>query len=100
MPTMTDSDNEYIVYGTPLVDEEATVRTAAGGKKDPSLTRSAPVHQQTATDDQGRKRFHGAFTGGFSAGYFNTVGSKVWCCYKAALEALATYGMHAFLECV
>ena len=23
-----------------------------------------------------RKRFHGAFTGGFSAGYFNTVGSK------------------------
>ena len=28
------------------------------------------------TDDKGRRRFHGAFTGGFSAGYFNTVGSK------------------------
>jgi hypothetical protein len=28
------------------------------------------------TDDEGRRRFHGAFTGGFSAGYFNTVGSK------------------------
>jgi hypothetical protein len=28
------------------------------------------------TDAQGRKRFHGAFTGGFSAGYFNTVGSE------------------------
>jgi len=27
-------------------------------------------------DAQGRIRFHGAFTGGFSAGYFNTVGSK------------------------
>lgn len=27
------------------------------------------------TDEQGRQRFHGAFTGGFSAGYFNTVGS-------------------------
>ena len=26
-------------------------------------------------DAQGRRRFHGAFTGGFSAGYFNTVGS-------------------------
>lgn len=26
-------------------------------------------------ESQGRKRFHGAFTGGFSAGYFNTVGS-------------------------
>lgn len=29
-----------------------------------------------ATDENGRRRFHGAFTGGFSAGYFNTVGSK------------------------
>lgn len=27
------------------------------------------------TDEQGRRRFHGAFTGGFSAGYFNSVGS-------------------------
>ncbi len=29
-----------------------------------------------ATDEEGRRRFHGAFTGGFSAGYFNTVGSE------------------------
>ncbi|WFD44197.1 hypothetical protein MPSI1_002863 [Malassezia psittaci] len=29
-----------------------------------------------AYDERGRRRFHGAFTGGFSAGYFNTVGSK------------------------
>jgi hypothetical protein len=35
-----------------------------------------PTWKQVVTDDQGRKRFHGAFTGGFSAGYFNTVGSK------------------------
>lgn len=28
------------------------------------------------TDEEGRRRFHGAFTGGFSAGYYNTVGSK------------------------
>ena len=27
-------------------------------------------------DEKGRRRLHGAFTGGFSAGYFNTVGSK------------------------
>ena len=27
-------------------------------------------------DDEGRRRFHGAFTGGFSAGYFNSVGSQ------------------------
>ena len=31
---------------------------------------------QYALDEQGRRRFHGAFTGGFSAGYYNTVGSK------------------------
>ncbi|KAK9462641.1 uncharacterized protein V1516DRAFT_619711 [Lipomyces oligophaga] len=35
-----------------------------------------PEWQQEARDDQGRRRFHGAFTGGFSAGYYNTVGSK------------------------
>lgn len=35
-----------------------------------------PVWEQIATDNQGRRRFHGAFTGGFSAGYFNTVGSE------------------------
>lgn len=34
------------------------------------------VADQCAYDDQGRRRFHGAFTGGFSAGYFNTVGSR------------------------
>jgi G patch domain-containing protein 1 len=27
-------------------------------------------------DEKGRRRLHGAFTGGFSAGYFNTVGTK------------------------
>jgi hypothetical protein len=33
------------------------------------------VHRQVR-DEKGRRRLHGAFTGGFSAGYFNTVGSK------------------------
>ena len=35
------------------------------------------VQNQIVTDEQGRRRFHGAFSGGFSAGYYNTVGSKV-----------------------
>lgn len=36
-----------------------------------------PLQEQTVKDEKGRfKRFHGAFTGGFSAGYFNTVGTK------------------------
>lgn len=35
-----------------------------------------PIWKQEAKGIDGRKRFHGAFTGGFSAGYYNTVGSK------------------------
>lgn len=35
-----------------------------------------PLHLQEVRDERGRRRLHGAFTGGWSAGYFNTVGSK------------------------
>jgi G patch domain-containing protein 1 len=34
------------------------------------------LEEQIVTDERGRRRFHGAFTGGFSAGFFNSVGSK------------------------
>ncbi|WIA14052.1 hypothetical protein OEZ85_002606 [Tetradesmus obliquus] len=74
---MAESDeDDYVFYGTSLQDEGETTAPAAGSKKDPALTRSLPVHQQEVTDEQGRRRFHGAFTGGYSAGYYNTVGSK------------------------
>lgn len=44
---------------------------------DEPLKKPVPLHEQTVKDEKGRyQRFHGAFTGGFSAGYFNTVGSK------------------------
>ncbi len=33
------------------------------------------THMQEVTDAEGRRRFHGAFTGGYSAGLYNTVGS-------------------------
>lgn len=73
-----DSDeDDYVFYGTSLHDEGDTTLGAASRPKDPAAVRSLPVHQQEVTDEQGRKRFHGAFTGGYSAGYFNTVGSKV-----------------------
>jgi hypothetical protein len=57
-----------IVVGTPLLslDEQ---------RKRPAATAALPLREQPVLDDQGRRRFHGAFTGGFSAGYFNTVGS-------------------------
>lgn len=34
------------------------------------------IEDMIVKDENGRRRFHGAFTGGFSAGYWNTVGSK------------------------
>lgn len=61
-----EDDEEFTLLGTPVDIPD-----------DPEVTkRPIPVHEQIATDDRGRRRFHGAFTGGFSAGYFNTVGTK------------------------
>ncbi|RLN55516.1 hypothetical protein BBJ28_00002780 [Nothophytophthora sp. Chile5] len=40
------------------------------------VAREIPLVNAQVTDAQGRRRFHGAFTGGFSAGYFNSVGTK------------------------
>ncbi|CAG9828095.1 unnamed protein product [Diabrotica balteata] len=64
---MSDEEEEHFCFfGTPLeqYDEDSFP------KKKP-----ISVEDQIATDAQGRRRFHGAFTGGFSAGFFNTVGS-------------------------
>ena len=40
------------------------------------MSLAKPQKANIVTDSQGRQRFHGAFTGGFSAGFFNTVGSE------------------------
>ncbi|XP_019638668.1 PREDICTED: G patch domain-containing protein 1-like isoform X1 [Branchiostoma belcheri] len=37
------------------------------------MKKPVSTEDQVVTDQQGRRRFHGAFTGGFSAGYYNTV---------------------------
>jgi len=49
----------FVTYGTPLpaIDTEA--------RDDGSYV---PVWKQEVRDDKGRRRLHGAFTGGFSAG--------------------------------
>ena len=61
-----DDDVSFVTIGTPFdVPEE-----------NEALHKPAKVEDQIAVDKQGRRRFHGAFTGGFSAGYFNSVGSK------------------------
>jgi len=57
------------MIGTPFISEdEITQRKVDKINKKP--------WEQEVRDEKGRKRLHGAFTGGFSAGYFNTVGSK------------------------
>ncbi|XP_034944075.1 G patch domain-containing protein 1 homolog [Chelonus insularis] len=65
---MGDSDDEcFVTYGEPLepLDEDNLPRKKA-----------QTIEDQYALDDQGRRRFHGAFTGGFSAGYFNSVDTR------------------------
>jgi hypothetical protein len=52
-------ESPYVLYGTPLPPLDERVRD------DGSFV---PVWKQEVTDDRGRKRLHGAFTGGFSAG--------------------------------
>ncbi|XP_070825674.1 G patch domain-containing protein 1 isoform X2 [Chaetodon trifascialis] len=67
MASDSESDEDFVTYGTPLEPLE----------EDEPLKKPVPLHEQTVKDERGRyQRFHGAFTGGFSAGYFNTVGSK------------------------
>ncbi|KAI9149758.1 hypothetical protein H9P43_009937 [Blastocladiella emersonii ATCC 22665] len=69
----------YVKFGTPLArssgsDSLALDLARPGGAR--SITPNVPVWKQEVTDEQGRRRLHGAFKGGFSAGYYNTVGSK------------------------
>ncbi|KAJ8248986.1 hypothetical protein GJAV_G00229930 [Gymnothorax javanicus] len=67
MASDSDGEEDFVTYGTPLEPLE----------EDEPLRKPIPIQDQTVKDEKGRfKRFHGAFTGGFSAGYFNTVGSK------------------------
>jgi G patch domain-containing protein 1 len=49
----------FALFGTPLPPFEADVRDDGS---------YVPVWKQEVRDERGRKRFHGAFTGGFSAG--------------------------------
>lgn len=77
-------DDDYAFFGTPLEQFEEDF-----------VPRKKPitVQDQIATDKHGRRRFHGAFTGGFSAGFYNTVGSlEGWTpsSYKSSRDKKAT----------
>ncbi|KAF8579945.1 DUF1604-domain-containing protein [Ramaria rubella] len=62
-PRLTEN---FCLIGTPLPPLEKSKDTGE----------FVPLWKQEVRDEQGRRRLHGAFTGGFSAGYYNTVGSK------------------------
>ncbi|CAG8761067.1 11679_t:CDS:2, partial [Acaulospora colombiana] len=59
-------NESFVLIGTPLPSLD----------KVKDKNEFVPLWKQEVRDEQGRRRLHGAFTGGFSAGYFNTVGSK------------------------
>ena len=61
------------MLGTSLVGGKG--KRSAASSAAPTSRAMVPWEQEV-TDEQGRRRFHGAFTGGFSAGYYNTVGSE------------------------
>jgi len=57
--SLTKQSAPYAVYGTPLPALDASTRDDGS---------YLPAWQQEVRDERGRKRLHGAFTGGFSAG--------------------------------
>ncbi|KAH7682713.1 G patch domain-containing protein 1 [Dioscorea alata] len=73
---MDGDEEDHVFYGTPIEREEDTSTRKRKAAADAGQLRSLPVWKQEVRDEEGRRRFHGAFTGGFSAGYYNTVGSK------------------------
>ncbi|EIW75240.1 hypothetical protein CONPUDRAFT_147355 [Coniophora puteana RWD-64-598 SS2] len=60
------ANENFCLIGTPLPPLEKSKDTGE----------FVPLWKQEVRDEKGRRRLHGAFTGGFSAGYFNSVGSK------------------------
>ncbi|XP_017011068.2 G patch domain-containing protein 1 homolog [Drosophila takahashii] len=61
-----DEEEHLHRFGTPLAPLEKDVVPAK---------KPVAIEDQIVKDENGKRRFHGAFTGGFSAGFWNTVGS-------------------------
>jgi len=61
---MSDDEDDYVAFGVALKPLE---------EKDNIRKKPIAVEEQIVRDVNGIRRFHGAFTGGFSAGHFNTV---------------------------
>ncbi|XP_050397514.1 G patch domain-containing protein 1 [Patella vulgata] len=62
----SDEEESFVIIGKQVEQLE----------EDEARKKPVSVHDLPFKDSKGRQRFHGAFTGGFSAGYFNSVGTK------------------------
>ncbi|KAI3918860.1 hypothetical protein MKW98_017308 [Papaver atlanticum] len=77
MKTVESDEEDFVFYGTPIQrEEDVTSRKKKSVAEAAGQLRAVVPWKQEVRDEEGRRRFHGAFTGGYSAGYFNTVGSK------------------------
>jgi len=61
-------ETTFAKYGTPLPSFDDQSRDDGS---------YVPVWKQEVVDERGRKRLHGAFTGGFSAGYVLPIHSTI-----------------------
>ncbi|CAJ1944308.1 unnamed protein product [Sphenostylis stenocarpa] len=74
---MESDEEDFVFYGTPIEREDDLLsRKKKAIAESSGQLRTLPAWKQEVRDEEGRRRFHGAFTGGYSAGYYNTVGSK------------------------
>ncbi|XP_020226167.1 G patch domain-containing protein TGH [Cajanus cajan] len=74
---MESDEDDFVFYGTPIErEDDLTSRKKKAIAEASGQLRTLPAWKQEVRDEEGRRRFHGAFTGGYSAGYYNTVGSK------------------------
>ncbi|XP_071692743.1 G patch domain-containing protein TGH [Rutidosis leptorrhynchoides] len=74
---MASDEEDFVFFGTPIErEEDITSRKKKSIAEASGQLRTLAPWKQEVRDEEGRLRFHGAFSGGFSAGYYNTVGSK------------------------
>ncbi|XP_059643892.1 G patch domain-containing protein TGH [Cornus florida] len=74
---MGSDEEDFVFFGKPIErEEDNSSRKKKALAEATGQLRTLPSWKQEVRDEEGRRRFHGAFTGGYSAGYYNTVGTK------------------------